>query len=394
MKRFHLLLLVLIIFSVGACAPEQEQSEPPAKVRVAIGSRISTPLVTDDTVYFGTVDGILYAMDKQTARELWRFETGGAVWHPPAVDEGVVVFGSHDGKLRAVDAQGGELLWEFQAGQVDWEVRDIFINGTPNIVDGVVYFSSEDFNVYAVDLASGREVWRHRLEEEPQALEIPIVDGVAYIGAWDGNLHAIDIETGEERWRSQTEFRDQMSNQVTFVTVVPLVTEEGVYFTDWAGNLIAVELETGRQIWRFSPPTADLRHVGSRSHLAMHDDVVYYATLEDRHLYGVDRRTGEKVWEFEGEGYLYGPRSAGEGIALYIEYIPITEERPEAYLLRALDLETKQILWTADNISAPPSVHEAVVYHGATDGTVHGRDLRSGNVVWRLGAAPDDRAEE
>jgi outer membrane protein assembly factor BamB len=355
-----------------------------------IESRISTPHVSGDVVYFGTEDGTVYAMAMKSGRELWRFGTDSAVRHEPIIYDGVLLFGSFDGRLRAVNAQTGKLLWDFEAGQVEWEVRDIFINGKPTVIDGTAYFSSEDFNVYAVDVGTGTEIWRHRLGEEPQAREIPIVDGVAYIGAWDGFLYAIDVKSGEEVWRSQTDFREQLPDQVLFVTVVPIVTDDAIYFTDWAGNLMAVDVVTGKQIWMFSPTTVDMRHVGSRSYFAMHDDILYYATLEDHHLYGVDRLTGEKVWEFEGEGYLYGPRLAGDGVALYFEHVQATDERPEAFLVRALDLETREILWTADDLSSPPSIHGGVIYYGGKDGTVHGRDMQSGSEVWRLGAAPTE----
>jgi outer membrane protein assembly factor BamB len=362
-------------------------------VPVAIDSRIGTPLVSGEVAYFGTEDGTVYAMDMHTGHELWRFETEGPTWHEPVIHDEVLLFGSVDGRLRAVSAQTGELLWEFVAGQVDWEVRDIFINGKPTVIDGIAYFSSEDFNVYAVEVETGTEIWRHRLGEEPQARSIPIFDGVAYIGAWDGLLYAIDVKSGKERWRSRTDFRKQLSNQVLFVTVVPIITDDAVYFTDWAGNLMAVDIKTGQQIWMFNPTTVDMRHVGSRSYLAMHDDILYYATLEDRHLYGVDRHSGKKVWEFEGDGYLYGPLPAGDGVALYSEYFPATDQRPEAYLVRALDLNTKEILWTADDFSSPPSIHGSIVYHGGKDGTVHGRDLRSGSEVRRLGVSPADPAK-
>jgi len=363
-------------------APVQAQE---ADFRVT--SRPGQPTIVDGVVYIGTGAGVLHAVDMDSGQEMWSFQTEGAVFHAPIVHQGIVIFGSQDGGLRAVSKSDGSLKWTFRAGDVDWDVRDVFVNGKPTIIDGIAYISSEDFNVYAVDVETGAEVWRHNLGEEPQARAIPIVDGTAYIGAWDGHLHALDIETGERVWRSETDDTDRavLSDQVPFVTVVPIVTEEAVYYSDWAGNLFAVDRTNGKQIWRFDPKAADSRHVGSRSYIAMHADVIYYSTLEDKHLYGVDRHTGLQVWSFETEGIAYGPGLVSEGLAMYMEFISGGEnERPSANL-RVLDLESREVLWSTTEAITPPAVADGVIYYGATDGTVHGRNVTSGEKVFRLG---------
>jgi outer membrane protein assembly factor BamB len=326
-------------------------------------------------------------VDMETGRELWRFKTGGPVFHPPFVNDDLVLFGSWDGRLRAVNRKNGDLIWDFEAGRVDWEVHDIFINGIPTVLDGVAYFSSEDFNVYAVDIETGGEVWRHSLGDEPQARRIPIVDRTAYIGAWDGHLYAIDIDNGERIWRSTTDDRGRASlpDQVPFVTVVPIVTDEAVYFTDWAGNLFAVDRANGQQVWRFDPEAADSRHVGSRSFMALVGDVLYYSTLEDRHLYGIDRQSGQEVWSTKTEGIAYGPVPADATISLYFEVLATESGESGAMFIRAMDMNTRQVLWSADDAASGPTIVDGIVYYGGTDGTVHGRELHGGEEVFRLG---------
>ena len=370
-RRIHLLIGAIWL----TATPVQAQD-----TAFRVTSRPGQPTVVDGVIYIGAEAGALHAVELDSGRELWSFQTEGAVFHAPIVHQEIVIFGSQDGGLRAVSKSDGSLKWKFQAGQVDWDVRDIFVNGIPSIVDGVVYFSSEDFNVYAVDVETGLEVWRHNLGEEPQAREIPIINRTAYIGAWDGHLHALDIDTGQRVWRSETDDtnRAALPNQVPFVTVVPIVTEEAVYYSDWAGNLFAIDRESGQQIWRFDPQAADSRHVGSRSYMAMHDDVLYYSTLEDKHLYGVDRHTGQKVWSAETEGIAYGPGLVGDGLAMYMEFVSGEAEEGPGVFLRILDLESREVLWSTTEAITPPAVADGVIYYGATDGTVHGRDLTSG----------------
>lgn len=381
-------VLALVVAIMAGCSPgETELSGAGDEVAFQIDTRAGRPAIADGVIYIGSETGTLSAVEMETARELWRFQTDGPVFHQPLVLDDLVLFGSQDGQLRAVNRRNGELVWAFEAGRVDWEVRDIFINGKPAVADGVAYFSSEDFNVYAVDIESGREVWRHSLDEEPQARDIPIRDRTAYIGDWSGHLYAIDIDTGERLWRSTTDDRGRASlpDQVPFVTVVPIVTEEAVYFTDWAGNLFAVDRANGRQLWRFDPGAADSRHVGSRSYMALVGDVLYYSTLEDQHLYGVDRRTGRQVWTMETEGIVYGPGHAEGTICLYAEVLAGESGGDGSMFLRAMDMDTHRVLWSADDVASEPTVVDGLVYYAGVDGYVYGRALRSGEKVFRLG---------
>jgi outer membrane protein assembly factor BamB len=384
----NVFLAGLVLVIVTACGPgDVGDTEAEQVVAFSVDARAGQPAISDGVIYLGSEAGLLHAVEMETGRELWRFKTGGPVFHPSLVINDLVLFGSWDGRLRAVNRKSGELIWDFEAGRVEWEVRDIFINGIPSVLDGIAYFSSEDFNVYAVEIETGREVWRHSLDEEPQARRIPIFDRTAYIGAWNGHLYAIDIDTGEQVWRSTTDDRGRASlpDQVPFVTVVPIVTEEAVYFTDWAGNLFAVDRMNGQQVWRFDPEAADSRHVGSRSFMALVGDVLYYSTLEDQHLYGVDRKSGREVWSIETEGIAYGPANADGDISLYFEVLASESGEGSSMFMRAMDMTTRQVLWSANDAASGPTVMDGIVYYGGTDGTVHGRELYSGEEVYRLG---------
>ncbi len=350
----------------------------------AIDGRPGQPAIAGNVAYVGSSTGTLAAIDLGTGNILWQANADGPVFHAPAVTEALVLYGSQDGKLRAVDRATGELRWSFAAGDVDWEVRDIFINGTPNIVDGVAYFSSEDWNVYAVDVGTGEEVWRHTLGEEPQAWHLPIVGRVAYIGAWDGHLYAIDIDSGERAWVSQTDDRKRadLPAQVPFVTAVPIVDDDSVYFPDWAGNLFAVDRATGKQRWRYDANAIDGRHVGSRSFIAAHGDVIYFSTVEDRHLVGVDRDSGREVWRQRTDGVAYGPGEVAEGIGMYLELLAAEGDGPPSMIMRILDLGSRRVRWSADDVAGPPGASTGTLYYVATDGKLRARLIEDGSTAY------------
>src|SRR5215813_392944 len=75
---------------------------------------LSSPVVVGNTVYFGSNDHRLYAVDLQSGEKKWEFKTDGRVASSPAVSNGVVFFLSYDSNFYAVDATSGALKWKFK----------------------------------------------------------------------------------------------------------------------------------------------------------------------------------------------------------------------------------------------------------------------------------------
>ena len=57
----------------------------------------STAAVVDGTVYFGALDGILYALDAQTGEKRWTYETNSSIKASPAIYDGIIYFGDGEG---------------------------------------------------------------------------------------------------------------------------------------------------------------------------------------------------------------------------------------------------------------------------------------------------------
>jgi len=78
------------------------------------GQVISSPVVADGQLYFGSSDHCLYALDPATGSQKWKFKSDGRITSTPAVSGGAVYFGSYDGNFYAVDAATGQLRWKFK----------------------------------------------------------------------------------------------------------------------------------------------------------------------------------------------------------------------------------------------------------------------------------------
>jgi eukaryotic-like serine/threonine-protein kinase len=77
---------------------------------------VSSAAVVNDTLYIGSTDHNLYALNASDGRLRWKFQTGSRVTSSPAVSEGTAYFASYDSNFYAVDIATGKLQWQFKTG--------------------------------------------------------------------------------------------------------------------------------------------------------------------------------------------------------------------------------------------------------------------------------------
>ena len=86
---------------------------------------------------------------------LWEFETRGHVHSSPAIGpDGTVYVGSRDKKLYAINGKTGVKLWEFKTGGSPL-AHEGWVKSSPAIgSDGTVYVGSYDKKLYAIKTES------------------------------------------------------------------------------------------------------------------------------------------------------------------------------------------------------------------------------------------------
>ncbi|MFC7072817.1 halocyanin domain-containing protein [Halovenus rubra] len=116
-------------------------------------------------------------------KKQWAFETGNFGWSSPAVVDGTVYVGSHDNNVYALDAEDGSEQWTFETGDG--------VSSSPAVVDGTVYVGSGDHNVYALDAEDGSEQWAFETGDYVTRSSPAVVNGTVYVGSNDNNVYAI-----------------------------------------------------------------------------------------------------------------------------------------------------------------------------------------------------------
>jgi outer membrane protein assembly factor BamB len=196
---------------------------------------------TTGTVVVGTRDGFVRAYT-ESGEPLWEFKTGGRFDGTPRVDGATVYVGSSDGRLYALDVASGALRWKYEAGEE--------VGTTPAVAGGLALVMTLQDTLVAVDAKTGAWKWHHRRETQQgftiRGAASVTVAGDVVLGAYsDGTVAALDLATGTMRWERR------VSAKADFMDVdsTPRVERGRVYLAAYAGTVQAVELASGNAIW-------------------------------------------------------------------------------------------------------------------------------------------------
>lgn len=303
--------------------------------------RSSAAIGTDGTVYIGSLDHHVYALDGTTGERRWDFPTLGPVVSSPAIGpDGTVYVGSLDYRLYALDGVTGAKRWEVLTGRE--------VNSSPAIgEDGSVYVGSLDGKVYALDGATGQTRWAVPVGGEvrsspalgtggsvyvgvgwpgPWVVALSAAtgavrwqfigrglvhsspalgaDGTVYVGSDDAKVHALDGVTGQVRWEFQANH---------WVVSSPAIGPDGtVYVGCHNGSVYALDGATGQKRWEF------VTRLEVHSSPAIAADGVVYVGGVDGHLYALDAATGQPRWTFDAGAAVTASPTLGADGTVYI----------------------------------------------------------------------------
>jgi PKD repeat protein/outer membrane protein assembly factor BamB len=309
------------------------------------GGRVySSPAIVNGTVFVGSDDNRVYAINSATGEEIWSYTTGDRVLSSPAVANGLVYVGSYDKKLYALDEGTGEEVWNYTTG--GW------VTSSPVVEDGVVYSGSLNDDLYAFNATTGELLWEVPLGSVPTVDSSPAVaDGFIYATGGNGSLYALDSETGVPLWNFTLG---------SSISSSPAVIGGTVYVGNSDGRIYALNASTGDEIWN----TAIGQESEMDSSPAVASGVVYVGS-NDNNVYALNASTGAVLWNYTTGSVVYSSPTVANGIV----YVGSWDHN-----MYALDAATGTKIWnytTGDPVFSSPAVANGLVCFGSFDGTVY-----------------------
>ena len=306
----HILLPGLIL---GLCLtqPILAQKKTSLKWKFKTQGKIfSTPIVHQQTVYIGSEDGNLYALNESTGKLRWKFKTNGKVNSGVGVADGVAYVQSTDGYCYAVQTDKGVLKWKFRTnGENQHDAWDYYLS-TPTVDNQRVYFGSGDHNIYALDKNTGKEIWRYTTGDIVRASPL-LKFGKLYIGGFDGYFYALDPSTGKLQWKFKTVGNSYFRKGAIQGSAGLLdlkasgVRTAYLYFGSRDYNLYAVDAFTGTGIWNERSPSWIIARP------LVDGNTIYFGNSDGPAFFAYGARGGRQKWKSETNLNIFSTAVAG-----------------------------------------------------------------------------------
>jgi RNA polymerase sigma factor (sigma-70 family) len=226
------------------------------------------------TVYVGSLDGHLYAIDLKTGKQKWSLTTG-PIKTAVGVHDGFVYVGDDDGGFHCVDAATGKERWK--------HAFDSAITSGVNFAGDRIMFGSENQTLHCLN-KTGKEVWTFRVPGGPVMGTPAVSAGRSCVSGCDSHLHILRTDNGKE------------------IATVPLGGQTGasvavrdrmLYVGTMSNQVLAIDLAKRAITWRFESPRGQPFYASA----AVTDNLVI-AGSRDQIVYALDRKTGKQVWHF------------------------------------------------------------------------------------------------
>lgn len=237
--------------------------EPDAATGAAAGTadftfnhRTPRATLAGATLYVGSRDGSIRALDVGDGRVHWRRDVGGAVMSGIAVTEHLLVAGTFERNgVVALDRRDGRVAWTFATAQP--------VSSTPAVAGDTVLAGCRDFGIHGLALATGQSRWVNSylfswVESSPV-----ITAGAAFFGASDLRcIRAVDVATGRTRystdvrgltWGTPALHGDRLYAGTAGQTDVLIAHRPG---------LVALDRRSGALLWRRELPMGNAKMAG------------------------------------------------------------------------------------------------------------------------------------
>ena len=251
----------------------------------------SSPCVHNGVVYVGDLNGVLHAVDAATGKAKWTFKTDGEIKSSPNCFQDRVYFGSYDQNLYCLSATTGTLLWKYEAEGP--------IHCTPSIDKGRVYVSGCDENFRAIDAVTGKQLYALPLGAYSGA-SVALFENQAYVGTFGNEVLGLDLQKRATEWV----YRNPPRSFPFYSSAA--VTNDRVVLGGRDKLVHCLQRLSGKELWSFTTRArveSSPLITGNRIFVGSNDGL----------LYELDLVSGKKTWEFTAGAPLSASPAAAQG---------------------------------------------------------------------------------
>ena len=295
----------------------------------------------------------------------WHKSLKGGLYSTPVTDGKNLYIGDDVGCMYALDLQSGKTRWTFDTG--------MRIVSSPAVSEGVVVFGSANYNIYGLNAKTGKELW-HITTNQAVMGAATIHNGIAYIGGGDGKMYAIDIHTGNIKWSF-----DELKN---YVLTRPLVYNDKLYFGCWDTYFYALKLEDGSLVWKWNNGKSNTK-LSPASVWPVAANGKIFITAPDRYFTCLNAETGELIWRTKEYKVRETVGMSEDGQTVYSKCMWDTVVAMNATTHEPVTRWATHADFGYEHNPAMPLEKDGILWVSTKNGLLLGMDAATGVVLWR-----------
>ena len=277
--------------------------------------------------------GFIYALDEDTGKFLWKYQTEKGISHSlPLFADDKVFVGDDSGHIYAIDASNGNLIWK---KRLDAEV----IHSSPAFDNGIIFVGTEGSArsnalpsyLYALKASDGSELWKFKVDYIPGKLNLihstpAVFESIVYVGSENGYFYAISADKGELLWKKVIA---SGSGELIGTSSAADLGYGKIFTGTYEGKFLALKQKDGEIAWEYNFGKAN-----ADSSPVLADNKVYFGVGEggNGYFYSFNADNGDVIWKEK----LGGSSGAlAEGILIVQNKLADEEFKPETPVIIA-----------------------------------------------------------
>jgi outer membrane protein assembly factor BamB len=245
----------------------------------------ASPVWFEGKIYLATSTGDLTALlPKSGNRDFTLGDLPGPIETTPLIEGNMAYLGSDGGGVFAIDIKQKKIVWQY-------DVANEVISPLHSSGEYLLFTTNND-SVECLDKTTGRWLWRYTSGSTMSELTVRGTSGAStddegrvFVGFSNGYLIALQIDDGKELWKVKLAVKSEFHD----VDTTPLIIGDLVIAASYDGSLYGIDRRSGEMIWQFARNSVHA--------ITADENSVYYSAL-DKRVYCLNPSNGNVRWEF------------------------------------------------------------------------------------------------
>lgn len=315
--------------ATGSVKWQQPEAGSPAEATAA--ELTSCPAVGGGMVFAPDQEGVLTAYSASDGQLKWERKARGPIRGAPIVVDKTVYYGSDDDNLYAIDIATGNTRWILSLGDD--------LNSPPAYQNGMVFAVTADMKVWAINAETGAPRWTSRVTAPTLGIA-PVVAGPRLMMVSGSQMATFRLGNGDTKpfpltvlepvsvdSRNPGGAKKYYESPMPDASCTPIITDAAWYVGDRNGKFYAFN-RTGREIWQLELDGRVQAAPVLTGPLQNGRQMLYAATLKGL-IFGIDVSKGTVDWTYRME-----PAKGIEPRYSYYAYkVPLVVDADKLYAL-------------------------------------------------------------